>query len=62
MRLGCGPGSADDVETLFHQQTTHFLSEAHVVVDDQAAQGHVGATIAELVTAGVPADPRLCHP
>jgi hypothetical protein len=39
-RLGRGPGFPDDIETLFDQQAAHFLSEARVVIDDQATQRH----------------------
>jgi hypothetical protein len=46
MRIGRGPGSPDDIETLFGEQTAHFLSEARVVVDDQATQTHKACTIA----------------
>ena len=38
--LGPGPGSPHDIEALFGEQTAHFLSEARVVIDDQAAQRH----------------------
>jgi len=53
-------GGTDDGEPVVLKQPAGFSEEARVIVDDQAAQGHVGATIAELVTAGVPAHPRLC--
>jgi hypothetical protein len=46
MRMGRGPGSPDDIEALFGEQTAHFLSEARVVVDDQATQLHKACTIA----------------
>jgi hypothetical protein len=46
MRIGGGAGAPDDIETLFGEQTAHFLSEARVVVDDQAAQRHKACTIA----------------
>jgi hypothetical protein len=45
MRIGRGPGSPDDIETLFGEQTAHFLSEARVVVDDQATQTHKASTV-----------------
>jgi hypothetical protein len=38
--LGPRPGSPDDIQTLFGEQTAHFLSEARVVIDDQATQRH----------------------
>jgi hypothetical protein len=53
-RFGHGPGAPDHLEPLFQQQTAHFPSEARVVIDDQAAQPHVGMTMAR--TAG----PRHC--
>ena len=46
LRIGRGPGSPDHIETLFGEQTAHFLSEARVVVDDQATQTHKACTIA----------------
>jgi hypothetical protein len=46
MRIGCGRGSPDDIEPLFGEQTAHFLSEARVVVDDQATQMHNACTVA----------------
>jgi len=44
-----GPGSSDDIEPLFGEQTAHFLSEARVVVDDQATQTHNARKIAGTV-------------
>src|SRR5262245_14518014 len=54
-------GRTDYVETMVLEQPMGFGEEARVIVDDQAAQGHVGGTIAEVATAGVPARPRLCY-
>jgi hypothetical protein len=44
-RLSRGPGASDDIKSLFHKQPAHFLSEARVVVDDQAAQCHITFTM-----------------
>jgi hypothetical protein len=44
--LGPGPGFRDDIETLFDEQTAHFLSEARVVIDDQATPRHQAFTMA----------------
>jgi hypothetical protein len=46
MRIGCGRGAPDNIETLLHEQTAHFLSEARVVVDDQAARRDNACTVA----------------
>jgi len=46
MRIGRGPGAADDIETLLQEQGAHFLSEARVVVDDQAARRDNARTVA----------------
>jgi hypothetical protein len=57
LRIGRGPGASDDIETLFGEQTAHFLSEARVVVDDQATQPHKACTIA-----GTVAQHHWCQP
>src|SRR3954452_3829990 len=38
--IGRRAGSPDDLEPLFGEQTVHLLSEARVVVDDEATQMH----------------------
>ena len=58
MRLGSGPGAPDDIETLLREQTAHFLSEARVVIDDQAAQRHVALTIAGTAGRAIAANPQ----
>jgi hypothetical protein len=41
-----GPRCPDDVNSLLFEQTARFVSEACVVIDDEAAQSHVSPKLA----------------
>jgi hypothetical protein len=57
-RLGRGPGSPDDIETLFGEQTVQFLSEARVVINDQATQTHKASRSQERPHSTIGASPQ----
>ena len=56
--LGRGSGSPDDIETLFGEQTAHFLLEVRVVVDEHATQRHTPARLQERPRSTIGASPK----